>query len=53
MLYCTGGDGFKGGGSDGKDWAAGALLVNNGSEDDLGGLGGRRIDFYQVNLHEK
>ena len=45
MLYGTVGYGFKEGGSDGKDFAARALLVNDGSE---GELGGWRMTFYQV-----
>lgn len=48
MLYGTVEYGFKEGGSDGKDWAARALLVKDGSGGELGGLGGWRMRFYQV-----
>lgn len=47
MLYGTVEYGFKEGGSDGKDWAARALLVKDGASD---GLGGWRMKFYQVYL---
>ena len=50
MLYGTVEYGLKEGGSDGKDWAARALLVNSGSEGEVGGLGGWRLKFYQVYL---
>ena len=50
MLYGTVEYGFKEGGSDGKDWAARALLVNSSSEGGVGGLGGWRMKFYQVYL---
>ncbi|CAF9940339.1 MAG: hypothetical protein ALECFALPRED_008524 [Alectoria fallacina] len=50
MLYGTVEYGFKEGGRDGKDWAARALLVNSGSEGEVGGLGGWRLKFYQVYL---
>lgn len=50
MLYGTVEYGFKEGGSDGKDWAARALLVNSGSEGGVAGLGGWRMKFYQVYL---
>lgn len=50
MLYGKVEYGFKEGGSDGKDWAARALLVNSGSKDELDGLGGWKMKFYQVYL---
>lgn len=50
MLYGTVEYGLKEGGSDGKNWAARALLVNSGSEGEVGGLAGWRLKFYQVYL---
>lgn len=53
MLYGTVEYGFKEGGVDGKDWAARVLLVNNGSDNEVGGasgLGGWKMKLYQVYL---
>lgn len=46
LLYGTVECGFKEGGSGGKDWAARALPVKNGSSE--GELGGWEMKFYRV-----
>lgn len=50
MIYGTVEYGFKEGGGEGKDWAARALLVSNGSKGASGDLGGWKMKFYQVYL---